>query len=320
MSRIFFCEVFFYFLMIQKTFEQIPNYQCTKGYHETWCYLSNVNQTSSMKHFKVISHRRDVSEVDRVDFLGSKIQILTEEVCEALPYVQVFYADSLNLTSVDDNAFKKCLKLTHVLLQGNSLTNLPSGVFDFNIELSYVRLDDNKLTEIDESIFKNNPNLRIIYLNNNKLRIFSFLSEMPALRWIYLDNNDLYEVDIETLLEKCPVLEEIGLDRNKFPCDRQLNITEALKANNIKYKIGNCTKTEVEHGTSNTVTIIISTVSPLALLILGLAVWWLVKKFWKRIEEPSAPVEEVNLEVRTDRSHNMILTPLGPDGDYYYGY
>lgn len=226
--------------MVQQSFGQIPSYKCTAiGYDEKICKLSNVNQTSSQKNFKVISHR-NVSEVDTVYFEVSKMETLTEDLCDALPYVESFYVDRLGLTSVDENAFKKCMKLKKVHLNGNLLTSLPLELFDSNVDLSSVWLQENNLTKINESLFKNNPNLWEISLASNQLQEFSFLTEMPGMRVINLGNNELSDVDVENLLEKCPNLEQIYLYGNKFSCDRQHQIITALDAKNIHSSFGAC--------------------------------------------------------------------------------
>lgn len=242
-SSYFYCAIFCYFFVFHKTYGQNPTYQCKEELWRFLCILSNINQTSAQKHFKVIPHR-DVSQITSVEFINSKMEVLTANICDALPNLQVLnLLPNLGLTSIDENAFSKCTKLGAVDLRGNSLTTLPSGVFDSNVDLQVVWLQNNKLTEIDGNLFKHNPNLGRIYLNNNKLQEFSFSTEMPVMtkmEKIDLSNNELSDVDIETLLEKCPNLKEIKLDGNNFSCDRQLQIIDALKAKNVVYDITQC--------------------------------------------------------------------------------
>lgn len=201
-----------------------------------------MNQTASEKHFQVIPHM-GVSEIDVVQFENSKLEILTGDICEALPFLDTYWAESLGLISVDANAFEKCTKLKMIFLDYNSLTTLPSGVFDFNVALTEVYLLGNKLSKIDENLFKNNLNLERISLSYNQLQEFSFSTEMPVmtkLTLIYLKENELTDVGVETLLEKCPYLHRIDLDDNKIACERQQQIIDALKARNTEHVFGKC--------------------------------------------------------------------------------
>lgn len=302
MARCFCCEVFFFFLMIQKSLETISSYKCTKGWIETNCKLSNIKQTSLLKHFTVIPHR-DVKEVSRVLFVASKMETLTEDVCNALPYVQVFDAWHLELTSVDENAFQKCTKLTKVNLHENLLTTLPSGLFDSNVDLSDVWLHKNKLKKIDGYMFKNNPNLWEINLSFNKIQEFSFPTEMTPLkklRMLNLTYNALSDFNVGMLLEKCPNLKRIYFDENKFTCVRQPTVIKALQDKNIEYQIGKCTKIEFQHFNSDFI-VIMGIVSIVVSWILGFCIGWLLEKFWIRNCESFESEEDL-------------------DGDYYYGY
>lgn len=238
-------KVFFWLLATQSSLGLVPSYQCKHGINKNWCALWNVAQTSPNKHFKVIPHL-DASVVDGVYFEDSKMEIFTQDVCDALPFITYVWTSNQGLTSVDDNAFRKCTKLKEVTLRGNSLINLPPGLFDSNVDLTEVWLNDNKLTKIDANLFKNNPNLEIISLEYNELQEFSFSPETPVLkqlREISLRHNKLRDVDAETLVEKCPNLKHFWIDANLLSCDRQREIITTLLANEIKFSTGHCTKT-----------------------------------------------------------------------------
>lgn len=238
-SLYIFNVIFFCLFVVQKSFGEIQSYQCKQGILERWCTISVVNHTSSQEHFTLIPHR-DVSEVKGVVFVEFQMEVLTEDVCDSLPNVDYFSAISLGLTSVDENALKKCTKLEEVHLGRNLLTSLPLRLLDSNVELSEITLYNNKLTKIDGDFFKHNPKLEQIDLDNNQLRELTFSTQMPSLKRIFLKNNALSDVDVDALLEKCPNLEEIRLNGSKFTCDRQKQIIKAFNAKNITYEIGEC--------------------------------------------------------------------------------
>lgn len=243
MSSLSFCSAIILCLILTgETFGQVPSYNCTEVWEASLCYLWHVKRTTSEKHFEVVPHR-DVTEIDAVRFEESKIGVLTEDVCNALPHVKDFDVAEVGLTAVDENAFKKCTKLKSLGLQENSLTTLPSGLFDSNVYLELIWLQNNKLRELDGSLFKNNSKLTQIFLNNNQLKTFSFSTEMPVLphMWkIHLSANQLLDVDIEILLEKCPNLSWIGLLTNNLPCVRQQQIVKILNEKEIRHLIGDC--------------------------------------------------------------------------------
>lgn len=104
-------------------------------------------------------------------------------------------------------------------------------------------MQNNKLTKIDGDLFKNNPNLEKIRLFFNHLQEFSFSAEMPVmtkLREIDLLNNWLTDLDVVTLLEKCPNLKIFDLSENKFSCERQQQIIAALNVTNVYFGLDDC--------------------------------------------------------------------------------
>lgn len=276
MSRFFYCEIFVYFCVIfGQSLGKIPNYECREGMEAIFCKLSYINRTSSDKHFKVIPHLA-TSEINRAEILDSTMEILTEDVCDALPYVTYFAADNIGLIGLQRSAFEKCTKLEVIHLKGNSLKILPSKIFDSNTNLLQIWLSQNEITTIDANLFKNNQNLNHIGLDTNKLEKFSFSTEMPIMKkltTIYLSHNKLFEVDIETLLEKCPNLLHFWFDGNQFTCDRQKTIIGALDAKNIKNWSGICIGTLSRFQNKGS-----KATSVFTILSFGLGVCWLIKK------------------------------------------
>lgn len=243
MPRYFIGEVFFLFLMIHHSLSQIPSFQCITWLSKSNCVLFWLNLKGSNKNFKVIPHL-ELSAIDEFKFLDSKIEILTGDVCMALPYIKNFYAAELGLTAVEENAFKKCTKMTAVHLHKNSLESLPIRLFDSNGDLSLIYLGSNQLTEIDGNLFKNNAkNLKELVLKDNQLKEFSFSTEMSVmekLTRIDLRSNELSDIYVEMILEKGPNLRDVLLEENKFVCSRQHNIIGALTTKNINSGLEKC--------------------------------------------------------------------------------
>lgn len=79
-------SVKYFSIYCEQSFGQIPNYKCTKGWKEFVCLLSHLNMTSSTKTFKVVPHQ-ETPGIDAIFYEDSNMEILTDGICEALPYI-----------------------------------------------------------------------------------------------------------------------------------------------------------------------------------------------------------------------------------------
>lgn len=181
------------------------------------CFLANLTLTLPEKHFLPVTND-SVKGINAIYFEKSKINVLTDNVCEALPFIKVFSAKKLGLISVDETAFQKCTKISIIFLNDNSLTTLPPKIFYWNAELTKVNLPSNKLTNIDENLFKNKKNLTSVNLTNNRFRFLPpiLFKNLPNLKELVLSNNQLCEL---SFLEKMPTskaLTELLLNGNEL--------------------------------------------------------------------------------------------------------
>lgn len=229
--------------------------------HTNACLFEGLNLSLSEKHFQPVTHM-PVNEINAVSIQNSEMAVLTDDICGTLPFIKVFSATYLRLTSVDENAFQNCSNLEIVILSSNFLTSIPPKIFNWNLRLTTVHLDNNELTNIDKDLFENNKKLNDLGLSLNHFRsipqnIFffpselkrfrlsanqlsdlSFLDAMPmleSLTEIYLDDNKLSDVDVENFHKRFPNLKKFHLNSNEFFCDRQTVIVKYLKENNISY-------------------------------------------------------------------------------------
>lgn len=253
--------ILLYFLVIQKSFGEIPTYSCSTDIIRredlNLCFVKDAHLTSTMKHFKLKLPDRNVSDITRFEFYDSKVAILTNDVCETLPNIERFDANHLGLVSIDVNAFQMCIDLKSVSLVGNSLETLPLALFDLNIKLTAVQIGWNRLTSLDENLFKNNinldylavqsnqltalpwhllshsPRLRELHLRYNQLTQLSIDHEMPELYLMYLEHNKLADIDILDWLENAPKLQIINVGGNDFSCDRKKEIIKIFSQKNI---------------------------------------------------------------------------------------
>lgn len=231
--------------MFHTSFSKIPKYRFQE-FWENSCALSFINLTAANKNFGLILHRPQYLIQD-FHFISSKLEVLTDDVCEALPFIRNFEACGLGLTSIETKAFKKCFKLSVINLKWNSLKILPLGLFSSNVDLTKVMLHSNALTEIDENLFKVNINLQELDLQYNKLTKFSLGSEVPVmekLTKVNLRNKTLGDFNVRKLLQKCPNLKEVNIENNNV----------ALVTENYIKNIENQTQAIFERFQSNSMT------------------------------------------------------------------
>lgn len=259
----------------------MQNYTCEIS--DETCILQNLYLTTTNKHFQ-LEPNHVISKIEDVWIRASKIEVLTNDICQTLLYVKVFDSSKAGLIDVDENAFVKCTKLETIDLSMNSLTSLPPGTFFWNSNLKYVYLWNNKLTEIDENFFKYNENLIKIALNGNFLKVvptnlfrnlvnlknlwmqanqisdLSFLEEMPtvkSLKEIRLDFNKIADVFLERLLMNFPNLKEINLNENEFWCERVSQLIDLLSERGVKYdEMSGCIQNRDEWETTRNLRII----------------------------------------------------------------
>lgn len=234
------------------------------------CLLRNLNLTTDQKHFQLIPGH-PVSKINGFRVISSRMEVVTREICETLPFLTYFEATEVGIASIEPDAFEKCPKLMKVDLGENPLWQIPPGLFDSNKDLIEVAFWSNKLSNIDENLFRNNPDLTrvflsqnrlstlpsklfennpklyLLHLDNNKFRHLSFLTEFPTLpnlTELRLDWNKLSDLEPLTLLSKFPNLTTIELDKNQFLCERQAEIEQIFKGNNVtNVKFGTCIET-----------------------------------------------------------------------------
>ena len=81
------------------------------------------------------------------------------------------YLLSHKITSIDDDAFDKLVKLETLVLENNKLTIIKSTWFKCLGNLQFLDLDSNEITRIDDDAFVKLNKLEEINLDSNKLKI-----------------------------------------------------------------------------------------------------------------------------------------------------
>lgn len=164
------------------------------------------------------------------------LPLLTNDICDAFPYIKIFVANRSKISTIAKNAFMNCRDLLVVDLNQNELTELDSGLFAGNKELSTLILYDNKMSVLDPGIFACTPQLKSLVVAKN------FLTEFPVDRIggltevtsVNVQENLLEDLDDETMIERFPKLEQVSLCPNdEIPRDRLMEIIENYSSRGI---------------------------------------------------------------------------------------
>lgn len=148
-----------------------PTYTCE---HESngFCYFYNLNVTQKEPHFIPTSDRRPVTKVDLGGWyqFGSMVKILTSDICDTFPEIEVFYANSVSLTKINTDALNKCTKLVELSISQNNLTDFPYEILSEKGNLRILWAYSNNFVDLDpQKIMQQLANLTTIYLNDNDI-------------------------------------------------------------------------------------------------------------------------------------------------------
>lgn len=324
MVQFLFFKILLYLPLFQIIVGDFPNYACDleifrRRFHNFpnfICTLNQVNLTFSNKHFKLIVHE-PVDIIQGIDFVSSSVKVLTDDICKALPFVEIFNASHLNLDIIEPNAFKRCNILKEVLLTHNSLTSLPMGIFAMNEQLTKVHLNYNNLTIIDEKLFGNNVKLTHLDISKNFLSTLplNLLSNCTKLSVLSIKSNQFSDLPI---LHDIMNLREVSLQGNNFDCDHRQLISHHLTKKSITSdNFTKCNDTEHiwetratlrtvkdEHHLFKMCLIVLGGIFGLILVILTtVQVMTCIKINKKPRQEPPGP-QMLSLKVQVDKSRN----------------
>lgn len=198
------------------------------------CIFSGVRVTQSNPTFYPVSVNN--SNVQKIQFKNSTVQILTNELCNAFPNLRELRLTNLSLEHIEKNVFHQCKKLINLNIWMNNFSRLNEDVFNENQKLIELNMQNNGLEVIRGKMFDSVSQLTFLNLAENALSEFP-IHEFPVmgnLTHLFLYSNNLTDLDERQLKHKFPNLEYININNNLFTCDRLKTIIDALKFSKIK--------------------------------------------------------------------------------------
>lgn len=166
---------------------EIPTYKCEHA-SNGFCYFYNINVTAKDPNFLPTSDQKPVTKVDLGGWhqFGSKVEVLSDDICNVFPELEVLYANSVSLTSINIGALENCNRLTEISFSENKLTHFPFEALAEKKNLTTLWLYSNNFVELDaQKVIKSCIHLTTIYLNDNDISC----SKMEKIISIFKLNN-----------------------------------------------------------------------------------------------------------------------------------
>lgn len=213
---------------------------CDKVYKceisEDTCVFSNIKLTSI--NYNWIPEADEPNNVTIVEFTGSKIPIITKNICDYFPNLRELWLEELSIKEVKEDAFHSCSALTRLFLYGNLIEHLHPQTFWYMKKLKTLSLHTNRIGTLDDyQIFSNLGALYELDIGNNNLTTISpeLFRHNWKLRALGLYANDLSDFEVEVILSYLPLLRALFLDDNEISCTRMVEIILLLKSKNIYF-------------------------------------------------------------------------------------
>lgn len=177
--------------------------------------------------------------VIKASFVSSKIPILTSDICDNFPNLEVFEVNAVSLKVVDAEAVHGCMRLREIHLRDNLLTTLYKDTFQNNQGLNKIVLNNNKLTTIPHDLFKGLYQLKWIDLCSNSLSRLPAVTftGLTAMENLEVRNNPLLSLEVEEMRKKMPRLKYLLCRDLDLTCDRMTQVEKFLTANGLDYNI-----------------------------------------------------------------------------------
>lgn len=219
------------------SFALSKTYQCEDG-SEIFCTI-NLNLTRDDLAFDVnVKNKTDVEYF----YLHGIIPILSreniEKICEDFPNLLKIDASGCQINEIGENTFEKCTKLQTLFFFGSNIQFLHKNSFRGLTKLRELVISNGNVPNFDLD-FSDLKNLKVLDLKSLNISSFSpeILREQTNLKRLDLSENNLFDLDVEKMLEYTPNLEFFYLHENKFKCSRLEKVLELLKGKNVNMKL-----------------------------------------------------------------------------------
>lgn len=214
-----------------------PVYKCELSMNT--CTFTNVVLNST--HYEWQPASNSPSMVLFVEFTGSKIPVVTKNLCEAFPNLWSLKMGNLEVEEVKEDALHSCSGLNWLELMENQIEQIYPNTFVYNGNtLRQLFLDSNRIQTLDHHLLSNLTVLEDVGFARNNLKTFSpeLIRHNKKLRTLGLMGNGLSDIDAEQIVKFLPDLKQFTLVDNEIPYTRAVEIYRFLDSKGIYYGQG----------------------------------------------------------------------------------
>lgn len=216
-------------IQVEAANESLPQLNCVIN-NEGWCVFSDVQLGKDQRRYQLSSSIPNAN-VEKITFERSTIPVISRDICDAFPNVEILYLVGQNIEEVAVDALEGCLKLWHFQLMQNKIKDLPLDVFKPVPNLRMLFLEERELKIARPEWFTSLSKLEGLYISNTLVDYLPLdaLKNNTNLMNLYIYTNNLIDLDEKLLLAQFPKLKEFYYNGNVVSCRRVGEINTALR-------------------------------------------------------------------------------------------
>lgn len=198
------------------------------------CVFKNISTTVEQPYFYPTAN--NVLGITKIRFEISKIEALTNEMCEMFPQLQEILLEKVQLRKINEGALDTCVELRKLSLSGNKIESIPELSFKNNLKLKQLNFSNNLLKAFDPVVISNLTNLEILKISDNNISEIDMKKfvHLANLSNIHLGNNQITKLNMDEMILKFPQLKKLYLSGNPMYCDTLLRILAKSRKANIQ--------------------------------------------------------------------------------------
>jgi hypothetical protein len=162
---------------------------------------------------------------------------IVKDVGKSDPELTWFDGNDKGYEEIDENAFMHCDKLIYIELDDNNWQKIPQKTFKDKglnkLDILWISGGNIPGLDLDLTDLKQLEWLIIRNMSINVLPSKTF-DGLENLIYLFLQSNNLFDIDIEGILQFTPKLKKIYLNDNIFKCSRLSEIIPYLKNKNVE--------------------------------------------------------------------------------------
>lgn len=229
--------------------DELPKFMCDyKAVQEhvddraSWCVYQRLQVTTAAPNW-IPRWANSVSNIKKVQMVGKTFEVLTDDLCKALPDLEKLDINGVGLKEVRPNALERCTKLKLVYFRNGNLTTLDKNTFKSNPDLQVIRIDHNNIIKIDPTWFEANTKLTKLVVGNqgDNSQITFPIDKFPTLsnlNYLGVEGIKLSELPAAKTIAKFPALKTLKTYDRFTPCSTVEQDVKTYKSKGIEVSEG----------------------------------------------------------------------------------